>query len=122
MKYNASSKELALYPVVDGVMFKEGRELCLTHTGYANRIIEMADRQVWMCAICEKLMRHPTFEHEAGKGAGGSRQDDALSHPDGRWKNAAVHGECNTEKGSRRFEWRGNEYQPVSAWIEVEIN
>ena len=105
MKYVASAKELALYPVVNGVLFIGERELCLTHTGYADRIIEMADRQNWMCAICEKLMNHPTFEHEAGKGSGGSRQDDGLLHKNGQWKNAAVHIHCNSEKGSKRYHW-----------------
>lgn len=113
MKYVASAKELALYPVVNGVMHKEGRELCLTHTGYANRVIEMADRQGWMCAVCELLMLHPTFEHQDGKGSGGSRQDDRIFNPDGSWYNAAAHGDCNAKKGSVRYAWILGKYQPI---------
>lgn len=121
MKYTASDKELALYPVVNGVLYKEGRELCLTHTGYANRVIEMADRQGWMCAICEKLMTHPTFEHEAGKGMGNTSQDDRILNPDGSWYNASVCLNCNSKKGSTRYVWVNKKYQPVSRWIEVPV-
>lgn len=118
MKYIPSAKERALYPVVDGVMRIGDRELCLTHTGYADRVIEMADRQGWICAMCPDRMSHPTFEHEKAKGMGGVSQDDGLLHADGKtWKNAAVCMACNSKKGSRQYRWiDGNKYYlPVEA-------
>lgn len=53
-----------------------------------------------------------TFEHQDGKGMGGSHQDDRIEI-DGEWYNAAAHWKCNNDKGSKRFKWVGDKYQPV---------
>jgi hypothetical protein len=122
VKYKASAKELALYPVVDGILYIGVRELCLTHTGYANRIIEMADRQGWFCALCPRRMTHPTFEHEKAKGMGGVSQDDGLLHADGKtWKNASAHADCNSKKGSRQYHWvDGNKFYIPAVYSTIE--
>lgn len=45
-----------------------------------------------------------TFDHEQGRGMGGSRRDDRIEI-DGKWINAAVTSEANFEKGSKRYHW-----------------
>ena len=82
---------------------------------YEARTWEMAKRQGYACALCGKAFtehRRPTFEHQDGRTK--NRRDDRVI-VDGRWKNAAAHGECNCRKGSKRYAWNEEqtEYQEV---------
>lgn len=99
----------------DGVLIVGGREVCSkTPRGraeYARRVSEMADRQGNLCAIFQRYMTAPTFDHQDGRGFNGSIRNDALEI-DGKWNNAAVCYGCNAEKASRRFEWREGFYLP----------
>jgi len=106
--------------VVDGVrIFPDGRQVCTeTKRGreiYLARTIYLYVRQEGLCAICGKWM-HPydaSFEHEAGRGSGGSHRDDRTQFPDGRDMNAALCVKCNGEKGSRRFHWSHGRFIPA---------
>jgi hypothetical protein len=68
-------------------------------------------RQKNRCSLCGNRMdrENATFEHEDGRGMGGSRQDDRI------WKldpvtrelkpyNSVAHGWCNGKKGSQRMQ------------------
>ena len=73
-------------------VFPDGREVCdrVTAGGngeYIRRVMEMVRRQGCICAICLRtfLMNVlPTFDHEAGRGVGGSHRDDVVLTKD-RW-------------------------------------
>ena len=86
---------------------KDGREICLsTKSGrveYRRRTMLMFDRQEGLCALCEMPMSQwdITFDHEHGRGMGGSNRDDRIE-ANGRRINAAVHSLCNYSKGSKR--------------------
>jgi hypothetical protein len=86
---------------------KDGREICrktpLGRALYRQRTLAMAFRQKWRCALCGKPMSEDdvTFDHQDGRGMGGSRRDDRIEI-DGKRFNAAAHEKCNGEKGSRR--------------------
>jgi hypothetical protein len=60
-------------------------------------------------------MLRPTFDHEAGRGAG--KQDDRIEVA-GLWQNAAVHEICNSLKGSKRYKWVNGVYKPVEKYKE----
>lgn len=111
-------KRTRVYRIVDNTYeVIEGREICLeTAAGrreYRHRRELMAARQKMLCPLCGKTLIgwHYTTDHEAGRGGG--RRDDRTAFPDGQWMNAAVHGHCNTQKGSRRYAWQQGEYLPV---------
>jgi hypothetical protein len=119
----AKRKPSRAYQLCSGVqVFPDAREVCLdTASGrreYKRRTKVMGDRQGWLCAICgepfdsQNPLRVPTFDHERARGAGGGFRDDSLTYPDGRPRNAALCYVCQGFKGSRRFEWRGGNYQP----------
>jgi hypothetical protein len=97
--------------------FPGGREVCnklLTdgRNEYRNRTMDMADRQKGLCAICLLPMQEEiTFDHQAGRGFGGSNRDDRIDI-NGKWKNAAVHSRCNAWKASRRYQWIEGMYKP----------
>ena len=82
---------------------------------YKARTTEMWLRQEGICPICGKWMdqNEATPDHQEGRGHGGGFRDDRTI-VDGEWHNAAVHGSCNTEKGSKRYHWVGKSYVPVS--------
>ena len=92
---------------VDIVRFyRDGRERInvKTATGkflYRSRTIEMAERQGWLCAICNKWMTtyDVTFDHINLRG---KFHDDRIEDADGKPLNRAVHGVCNSERGSKR--------------------
>lgn len=92
-------------------VFPDGREVCpgVGNREYINRREAMVIRQDGICAICETPMTFPTFDHEHSRGGG--KRDDRIEI-DGQWHNAAVHFECNTRKGSRRYHWVNGEYIP----------
>lgn len=102
-----------------GVSVVAGREICdKTKAGkeeYLLRTVAMAERQGWMCALCHLPMWGSTvsFEHQDGRGMGGSNRDDAIEKDD-EWYNAATHIRCNGEKGSRRYRWSGGLFVPVT--------
>lgn len=83
-----------------------GREVCHKSSPgraeYMARKMQMAVRQQWLCGLCGLYMMREdvTFDHEHGRGMGGSKRDDRCII-DGKWHNAAVHMLCNTLKGSR---------------------
>ena len=118
MRYIPSAKELAINLVDAGVMYMEdGRELCITDRAYLLRTEALMVRQKGKCAICTRIMGYPTFDHEIGRGSGGSHRDDGLLHPDGTWKNASLCMGCNTIKGSKRYHWieSNTQYVPKQA-------
>jgi hypothetical protein len=100
-----------LYPEGEG-----GREVCNMKSAagraeYERRKDVMYARQKNRCSLCGNLMdrENATFEHEDGRGMGGSRQDDRIWKLDpvtGELKpyNSAAHGWCNGKKGSQRME------------------
>jgi len=45
-----------------------------------------------------------TFEHQDGRGMGGSHRDDRIEI-DGKPYNGAAHGKCNSDKGSKRVDY-----------------
>jgi hypothetical protein len=103
------------YQLVNGVkIYPDGREVCdlSSHAGsveYDNRIEAMGARQDCKCCICRlPLFRdEATFEHEDGRGAGGSRRDDRIEK-DGKPYNGVSHYDCNAKRGSKRTPiWHG---------------
>ena len=91
--------------------YLDGREVCTkTPKGraeYARRRLAMAQRQHWICCICQDPRRRMrleevTFEHENGRGMGGSWRDDRIEDEDGKPMNGAAHLFCNSKKGSKR--------------------
>jgi hypothetical protein len=74
---------------------KEGKLL------YRSRTLDMADRQKWLCGICEGFMctYDVTFDHVNLRG---KFRDDRILDESGNWLNRAVHAVCNVERGSKR--------------------
>jgi hypothetical protein len=58
------------------------------------------------------------MDHQDGRGHGGGIRDDRTI-VNGEWHNAAVHGICNTRKGSKRYRWVNGKYVPVNNSQEV---
>lgn len=95
--------------------FKEGRE------EYVKRKRDMWERQGRRCCLEGKCPTCPgkllwtdtTFEHEAGRGMGGSKRDDRIEvlGKDGkmRWINGAAHHFCNAWKMSRSIQYNERE-------------
>jgi len=99
-------------------VFPDGREVCNTKTTvgkleYKSRTYQMLERQGMRCAICYSSLGYiwSQFDHQAGRGSGGGHRDDRIV-VDGQWHNAALCHSCNTQKGSRRYEWIAGVYQP----------
>lgn len=99
-------------------VFPCGREVCSELSRgrgeYRSRVWLMWERQGARCGLCLMPMREAdaTFDHEAGRGMGGSKRDDRIVHDDGSWRNAALCFQCNGAKGSRQYEWFDGEYVP----------
>ena len=104
--------EVIHYP--EGPHGREVIELSLPEgkAEYRRRVEEMWKRQKGICCLYGHIPNCPgrlrlesaTFEHEGGgRGMGGSRRDDRIVLPDGRWQNGACHYKCNREKSSRRI-------------------
>ena len=103
--------------------YPDGRQVCLRiapgQRVYFMRLAQMMVRQEGLCALCGEWLGHDaTFDHEAGRGAGGSTRDDRIEVLDAatgevRWQNAAVHELCNGQKGSRRYRWVNGKYVPA---------
>lgn len=91
----------------------DGREVINTRLErgrheYKQRMWRMYLRQRSLCCLCGLYMipDDVTFEHENGRGLGGSKRDDRIELPDGTWINGAAHYRCNGDKGSRRVEYQ----------------
>lgn len=85
---------------------RDGKEVCDKSTEggrieYRTRTLLMFRRQKGICRWCGMPMiwESATFDHDNGRTKG--NQDDRIE-VEGRWQNAAVHGECNGERGSIR--------------------
>lgn len=97
------------------IKLDDGREICDTRTAegkreYKRRVVSMWLRQHRLCCNCQKdlRMKDATFEHENGRGLGGSKRDDRIE-ADGKPINGASHAVCNHERGSKRTPiWKGN--------------
>jgi hypothetical protein len=94
----------------------DGRERCNSQTKagrseYRWRTIEMWERQKGLCCLCHQPMtqQEATFDHEHGRGMGGSRRDDRITLPDGSWINGAAHLFCNVAKGSSFIDYNGSQ-------------
>lgn len=100
--------------------FPDGREVCTEtlagKTEYKFRRTLMHERQHHICPLCGRYLEEylTTFDHESGRGLGGSHRDDRILDDDGNWKNAAVHFSCNGDKGSQRYHWQDGQYLPVN--------
>jgi hypothetical protein len=78
---------------------------------YKRRKEAMWERQKGICCLygflpqCpgKLLLKDCSFEHEDGRGAGGSKRDDRIVLPDGTWINGVSHLLCNSLKGSRHI-------------------
>jgi hypothetical protein len=87
--------------------YRDGRQVCHNTVAgrmeYRRRVEMMWTRQGALCAICGRYLRleQATFDHERPRGAGGGFREDRIEI-DGVPVNAAVHGFCNAEKGSKR--------------------
>lgn len=99
------------------MVYADGREKCLMHTGggkaaYNWRIRQMAERQEQVCCLYGHIEGCPgtllgygaTFEHEDGRGMGGAKRDDRIEK-DGMPYNGAAHWQCNQDKGSRYIDY-----------------
>jgi hypothetical protein len=90
--------------------YADGREKCCnTPTGkaeYKRRVWLMWLRQKKRCCICWLWLRleNATFEHQDGRGMGGSTRDDRIEK-DGHPYNGAACWKCNNEKGSKRMNY-----------------
>lgn len=111
---------MSKYPIVAGVMYMpDGREVCqptkIGRVEYQRRLGVMAIRQNFLCAICGQYpgFAKETFDHQDGRGSGGSHRDDRIEI-DGKWHNAALCSDCNTRKGSVRYHWQDGLYVPVN--------
>ena len=89
----------------------DGREFCRRavkagKAEYKRRIAEMWTRQNGLCCLCDRplTLDEATFEHQDGRGMGGSHQDDRIEI-NGLWYNGAAHYSCNYEKGSRHIDY-----------------
>lgn len=90
------------------IIYSDGREVCDLETTagrweYGQRKHLMWMRQQKKCRICTKPLREEemVFEHQDGKGLGGSHQDDRVEK-DGKPYNSVTCGRCNILKGSKR--------------------
>ena len=96
-------KDIKHEPVTVRV-YRDGREACnlITAAGRAEykrrRAIAFCD-QNGICTICHKSMlwEQATTDHIKPRGMGAGKRDDRQENL------AAVHGWCNSEKGSRRI-------------------
>lgn len=101
-------------PVVE--VYPDGREVCSKGPAgreeYNDRKRAMWERQGRRCCFegylpeCPgRLMWHEsTFDHEGGRGMGGSKRDDRIEVA-GLWRNGAAHLLCNGQAGSRHIEY-----------------
>jgi hypothetical protein len=91
--------------------YPDGRQVCnqFIESGkkeYKRRTRAMWERQKGLCCICFRpiALEQATFEHQDGRGMGGSCRDDRIEK-DGRPYNAAACFPCNAAKGSKRVNY-----------------
>lgn len=96
-------------------IYRDFREICQSNAAgrreYILRKLAMGLRQNHLCAICERFMREPQFDHQDGRGLSGGHRDDRIEI-DGKWYNAALCADCNGLKGSKRYHWVEGKYIP----------
>lgn len=101
-------------------VYNDDREVCNLDTVegkriYRTRVKTMLYRQKGLCCNCKKTLdfSEATFEHEFGRGLGGSKRDDRIEI-NGQRINGASHPICNSERGSTRAPiWHGPERPSV---------
>jgi hypothetical protein len=98
--------------------YPDGREVCRNHpekgttegrAEYKRRLEAMLARQNGICCLAVHLgccagplkLKDATFEHEHGRGMGGSRREDRIELPNGKWINGAACYLGNQMKSSR---------------------
>src|SRR5579871_915722 len=109
---------------------RSGREVCNLWCAagkreYNLRRLEMWIRQGGRCCLCLQMMAptEVTFDHERGRGMGGSKREDRTVLPDGSWINGAAHLLCNTQKGSRFVDYNHNHKSEVlDGRVEADCN
>lgn len=101
---------------------RDKREVCRTGLNdgtlegrreYKRRVAAMLRRQNGICCLAVHLgccagplkIEDATFEHEAGRGMGGSKRDDRIELPDGRWINGAACYRGNQMKGGNKLRY-----------------
>ena len=100
--------------VVNGVIKYSGREVCddtaAGRAEYKRRVEAMWERQNGLCGLrisplCPGRIEltEATFEHQDGRGAGGSKRDDRIMR-DGKPYNLAACWWCNGAKSSRSLD------------------
>jgi hypothetical protein len=102
-------------------IYADGREVCnnnttVGHEEYKRRKRVMWERQNKICCLFRKCPTCPgklrwgeaTFEHEKGRGLGGSKRDDRIEI-DGKPVNGVAHAACNIWKGSRAIQYSEEE-------------
>lgn len=105
-------------------VFPDGRECCNKNAAgkreYLARTVELWERQEGLCPICGNWieLRFAQMDHQNGRGANGKHRDDRTI-VNGKWHNSALHGICNTRKGSERYHWVGKSYQPVPSKVVI---
>jgi hypothetical protein len=98
-------------------VFMDGREVCdvtrrAGYDEYERRKRLMWERQGKKCFLCGQTLfwKDATFEHQDGRGMGGSKRDDRIEK-DGQPYNGVAHLLCNQTKGS----------QSLEKWLDQEI-
>lgn len=82
---------------------------------YKDRLYEMEVRQGFRCAICERTAgSRMEFDHQDGRGMNGGHRSDEILDDKGGWINAALCHDCNTRKGSKRYQWIDGKYVPIT--------
>jgi hypothetical protein len=97
------------------------REVCQGNAAgkreYKARTERMQKRQGGHCALCQWYLGLE-FDHQSGRGSGAGHRDDRIV-VDGHWHNAALCRSCNSEKGSKRYQWVNGKYVEVVKQREV---
>jgi hypothetical protein len=107
-------------------VYRDGREVCEKNAAgtreYRKRVLIMWERQGGLCAICGKLLRieQATFDHSRPRGMGAGFREDRIEI-EGKPVNAAVHGLCNSLRGSKRTEYLISPAVPTDRHLEEAI-
>lgn len=95
------------------IIWRGDRMICNQDTAEGRRKYDHLRECLWrrqkgVCLICRirMVLIASTFDHEHGRGFGGSNRDDRIYVRDAngrlKWQNAALCVDCNTKKGSKR--------------------
>lgn len=102
-------------------VFADGREVCECKTEAGREEYKRRKRLMWerqnkrcilegICPTCPGKLRwgEATFEHEKGRGSGGSKRDDRIEI-NGKRTNGVAHIQCNGWKASRSIQYSEEE-------------